>query len=327
MSPKDTQFFLGSFFFLVVLIVLYIALITQNDLIKQKSETFMASIKNNTASETKGSIGKSFSSIFDIIMSTSTDSVDTAALIASTTLATTTDSTDTKKKPVYSYDTYIEVIDGCGVYQDGLCAIVRSGPGTEYTKIASMRNGMVLRVSKVVTAKDGGVWYKVTFSDEWIRYPERKKGDWYISEKVVKVLPDTESSYTDDAPPKTNKKIIIDRGDQMLYAYEGEELFMGQVISTGKQGHDTPRGTFQIFRKTPSRYMQGPLPGISSQVYDLPGVPWTMYFTVQGGAIHGTYWHDKFGEEWSHGCVNMQLGDAEELYKWADLGTTVVVRD
>ena len=73
--------------------------------------------------------------------------------------------------------------------------------------------------------------------------------------------------------------------------------------------------------------MQGPLPGISDQYYDLPGVPWDLYFTHEGGAIHGAYWHDKFGERWSHGCVNLPIEKAKELYEWTDLGTTVVVRD
>jgi lipoprotein-anchoring transpeptidase ErfK/SrfK len=73
--------------------------------------------------------------------------------------------------------------------------------------------------------------------------------------------------------------------------------------------------------------MQGPIEGISDQYYDLPGVPWTMYFTYQGGAIHGAYWHNNFGSQWSHGCVNLIPDEAEKLYSWAELGTKVVVKD
>lgn len=68
----------------------------------------------------------------------------------------------------------------------------------------------------------------------------------------------------------------------------------------------TPKGEFIIFRKTPSRYMQGPIPEITgSNYYDLPGVPWNLYFTHGGAVIHGAYWHTSFGEEYSHGCVNL----------------------
>ncbi len=39
--------------------------------------------------------------------------------------------------------------------------------------------------------------------------------------------------------------------------------------------------------------------------FDLPGVPWVSYFTSDGIALHGAYWHIDFGVPHSHGCVNM----------------------
>jgi lipoprotein-anchoring transpeptidase ErfK/SrfK len=59
----------------------------------------------------------------------------------------------------------------------------------------------------------------------------------------------------------------------------------------------------------------------------VPRVPWALYF--KGGvALHGTYWHDRFGTGYrpSHGCVNLNLDDAEWLYAWTDVGTPVTVR-
>ena len=100
---------------------------------------------------------------------------------------------------------------------------------------------------------------------------------------------------------------------------------MQAQTSTGLDDTPTPLGTFTIFKKTPSRYMEGPTPGVSEQAYDLPGVPWDLYFTSGGAAIHGAYWHDDFGQQHSHGCVNLPLQDAETLYPWADVGTTVTV--
>jgi lipoprotein-anchoring transpeptidase ErfK/SrfK len=58
--------------------------------------------------------------------------------------------------------------------------------------------------------------------------------------------------------------------------------------------------------------------------YDLPGVPWVMYF-YSGYAIHGAYWHNNFGAPMSHGCVNMTPGEAQILYNWAPIGTEVYV--
>lgn len=74
--------------------------------------------------------------------------------------------------------------------------------------------------------------------------------------------------------------------------------------------------------------MQGPLPYLqSNQYYDLPGVPWNLYFTEQGAVIHGAYWHDSFGHPYSHGCVNLSPENAFKLYVWTPLGTPVIVRD
>ncbi len=242
-------------------------------------------------------------------------------------LATTT---ATKTEPVIAKvserkGSYIEVTDGCGPYFGGACLSVRSGPGTEFEKIGSLRTGMVLKISKTVETASS-TWYKIGF-DEWVRYPERMKGDWYVNSDYVRVVSAESSSKTAGIVENIDKKIIVDRSEQMIYAYEGDTLFMKQSVSTGKQGNLTPRGNFAISSKVPSRYMQGPLPGISDQEYDLPGVPWTMYFNEYGAALHGAYWHDKFGQQWSHGCVNLPVDKAEVLYEWADVGTVVVVRD
>ncbi len=60
--------------------------------------------------------------------------------------------------------------------------------------------------------------------------------------------------------------------------------------------------------------------------YDLPGVPYVMYFSEDGSAIHGAYWHNNFGRHYSHGCVNLSILDSEKLYKWAESGTSVIIR-
>ena len=58
--------------------------------------------------------------------------------------------------------------------------------------------------------------------------------------------------------------------------------------------------------------------------YFLPDVPFTMYF-YQGYGIHGTYWHNNFGTPMSHGCINMRTSEAEWVYNFSEVGTTVVV--
>ncbi len=247
--------------------------------------------------------------------------------IKETTPATTTTKITVTPPPI-ALNKYIKVIDSCGTHYEEECLVVRSGPGQEFPVVTKLRNGIVLKISETLN-NDSGTWHKIIF-DEWLRYPERVDGDWYVSALYVETIEDIGNltTWENEYSTSTNKKIVVNRSEQSLEAYDGEELFMTLDISTGLELTPTPRGTFQVFKKTPSRYMQGPLPGLADQqVYDLPGVPWNLYFTEGGAVIHGAYWHKSFGQRYSHGCVNVDPNEAKKLYDWADLGTTVVVKD
>ncbi len=87
------------------------------------------------------------------------------------------------------------------------------------------------------------------------------------------------------------------------------------VVSSGKASTPTVTGRFAVYHKLDSQRMTGP-------DYDLPGVPWVMYF-YGDYAIHGAYWHNSFGVPTSHGCVNLTVEDAQALYNWASEGTEV----
>lgn len=220
---------------------------------------------------------------------------------------------------------YLTVTDGCDWTWAGACVNMRSGPGTEYPVVERLRKGVVLMVGDYVEI-DGLRWYKVVF-DPWLRYPERVEGDLYVAATdSVELFTDIGTQDVARANASSTKRIVVDSSEQMLYAYEGKTLFMKELISTGLDLSPTPHGNFFVFKKTPSRYMQGPIPGISDQYYDLPGVPWDLYFTAQGAVIHGAYWHDNFGEPWSHGCVNLPVDKARKLYEWADIGIRVSIQ-
>jgi hypothetical protein len=47
--------------------------------------------------------------------------------------------------------------------------------------------------------------------------------------------------------------------------------------------------------------------------YAIEAVPWVMFFE-RGYGLHGTFWHRRFGEKRSHGCVNLAPLDAEYLF-------------
>lgn len=122
------------------------------------------------------------------------------------------------------------------------------------------------------------------------------------------------------------KKISVDLTNQRLYAYEGDRVVMDFPVSTGKW-HHTPTGEFDIWVKLRYTKMEGGDPSINTYYY-LPNVPYTMFYYNKdvpksaGYSIHGAYWHDNFGVPMSHGCVNMRIADAGQVFAWADPKST-----
>jgi lipoprotein-anchoring transpeptidase ErfK/SrfK len=131
----------------------------------------------------------------------------------------------------------------------------------------------------------------------------------------MKLIPDEELSLLSPEVPDESKSIVIDTAAQLVTAFEGETMVFSQRCSSGAKGTKTPLGDFRTYHKGPSIHMtnQG---DAELNIYDLPGVPWVSFFTGDGAAIHGTYWHNDFGRPRSHGCVNLPSEAAKFIYRW-----------
>jgi hypothetical protein len=104
---------------------------------------------------------------------------------------------------------------------------------------------------------------------------------------------------------------------QTLVAYEGEKPVFATLISTGEAGledHEkstaTKRGIFRIHTKYVTATMSSDEVG---EEFELRDVPYVQYFE-EGYALHGAYWHDRFGTPKSHGCINLSPEDARRLF-------------
>lgn len=126
------------------------------------------------------------------------------------------------------------------------------------------------------------------------------------------------STVLGEADPTAEKRIYVDLSTQTLSAYQGDSLFMRALVSSGKWSR-TPTGEFTIWSKFRATRMSG---GSGNDYYNLPNVPYTMFFSgsgvaaSRGFALHGAYWHNNFGHPMSHGCVNLRTVDAQKLFNW-----------
>jgi L,D-transpeptidase catalytic domain len=104
----------------------------------------------------------------------------------------------------------------------------------------------------------------------------------------------------------------------MTVAVDGKQLY-DWPVSTGGSGYDTPSGTFKPFRMEIDHY---------SQEWDDAPMPYSIFFTKIGHAIHGTYQQRNLGHPVSHGCVRLSVKNAAtlwELVKREKMANTTVV--
>ncbi len=126
--------------------------------------------------------------------------------------------------------------------------------------------------------------------------------------------------YTPTAPPpslgKKERWIDVDLDAQILVAFEGEQAVYATMVSSGGKETPTETGVYRMWLKESEADMKG-LNG--EDPYSVATVPWTQFFSPEKGlALHTAYWHDQFGHQRSHGCVNLAPRDARWLYYWSD---------
>lgn len=149
-------------------------------------------------------------------------------------------------------------------------------------------------------------------------YAETDEGWW---------LKTSDATITNPGPPPKDlapgeKWIDVNVKNQTLVAYEGDKAVFATAVSTGKENkddsekdHHTPTGTWRIREKHIAATMDGDV--ASDGPYSIEDVPWIMYFNGSY-AVHGAFWHNNFGRQQSHGCVNMAPTDAKAIFGWSE---------
>jgi lipoprotein-anchoring transpeptidase ErfK/SrfK len=111
----------------------------------------------------------------------------------------------------------------------------------------------------------------------------------------------------------------VDRARQVLVAFEGERPVFATLVSTGRPGNPTAPGEHHVWVKLATTDMSN-VDNVdlysATSLYTVSRVPWVMFFH-NDQALHGAFWHDRFGAAHSHGCVNLAPRDAAWLYSWA----------
>jgi lipoprotein-anchoring transpeptidase ErfK/SrfK len=164
---------------------------------------------------------------------------------------------------------------------------------------------------------DNTPWYRIF--DELVGFP------YHVQATHLRPISFDEWSPISPDVPFEEKRIEVNLTTQILTAFEYDKKVFQTNISSGIAtwqpdpnaiSTKTPVGEFSIFDKYPSKHMGNGNLFAGIEDYELPGVPWTSFFTETGVAFHGTYWHDNFGTPMSRGCINMRVEEAKWLFSW-----------
>lgn len=175
---------------------------------------------------------------------------------------------------------------------------------------------------------EGGKLVDAGPAEYWAALPLTGKQSFFqkrlhFETKDGKYISDQDASRLDPAKkmPAWGKNgerwLDVNVSKQTLVAYEGTRAVYATLISTGESGLEDPehskatkRGIFRIHTKHVSTTMSSDAVG---EEFELRDVPYVQYFE-QGYALHGAYWHDRFGTPKSHGCINLTPEDARRLF-------------
>lgn len=142
-------------------------------------------------------------------------------------------------------------------------------------------------------------------------------GEWVAAKQLNEVIviepPDGTLAPARVAATGNDQWIDVDVGEQVLVAYRGKTPVFATLVASGRSS-PTPLGNYPIWAKVASMDMANQ--DYEDKPFMVQGVPWVLLFQAHN-AIHGAYWHDRFGARRSHGCVNLAPIDARWVFEWA----------
>lgn len=183
--------------------------------------------------------------------------------------------------------------------------------------------GQVVWIDRIRT-NNGFVEYRWNEDAHGRGYGYGAYGEFFWADGAAfKVLTDEDVSMISPDVDPNEKTISLNLDYQILSCMEaGREVFFCRVSSGIKisdplsgelKDYSTPAGTLLTHWKIISKNMTA---GSDGSGYSTPAVPWCTFISGDGIAIHGTFWHNAFGERRSHGCLNVTPEDAKWIFRW-----------
>ncbi len=212
-----------------------------------------------------------------------------------------------------------------------LCAFYGTGA---QTASAQTRTRQIYRVKRGDTLSSIALRYGVTVevlmrtngikrardlvAGQQLTIPARSAGALAAPDAAVRRPPEV---------PARGKAIYVSIGRQRMYVYNNGQLVHSFVVSTGLPGRNTAPGNFRVRSKYPEAW---------SSIWQLR-MPFWMGIYYVGSVENGIHalpinkrgqklWAGLLGRPASFGCVILSDKNAATLYRYAPVGTPVIIR-
>lgn len=119
--------------------------------------------------------------------------------------------------------------------------------------------------------------------------------------------------WAPERAPSGEVEVVVSLPLQRAYVYRGGTLIGVSTVSSGREGYETPTGTFNILQKNRVHH---------SNRYDNAPMPFMQRLTWDGVALHAGHIP---GTPASHGCVRLPLAFARSLFTVTSVGAAVHV--
>lgn len=161
-----------------------------------------------------------------------------------------------------------------------------------------------------------------------VRYLEKlNKNKAYKAGDTITVL------NTRDPLNQRITRVIANKADKTLYAYNGDKLVATYPTTVGSDSTPSPQGTFKIVNKVKMPWYKATVgEGDQKQIHMLPpgpnnpvGVVW-MGLSKPSYGLHGSPKPEGISRQASAGCVRLTNWDVLEVYANIDNGATVELK-
>lgn len=210
-------------------------------------------------------------------------------------------------------------VDAVGAYVDELC--------NQYNTVGKVRT-ITTPTGKKAEVSGGNYGWKINRDAEYEALMNNIKGQEIVTREPVF----EQKAVAYGSADWGSTYVEVDLSNQHMWYVVNGAVAMETDVVTGVPvpARRTPPGVFTILERKRDKTLRGDRRPDGSYEYETPVAYW-MRVTWTGIGFHDATWQRAFGGELyktgrgSHGCINMPIDKAAQLYGMLETGTPVVI--